>query len=176
MRLPEGEGSADIPRSAMFVCHFDASNCTFLPVLVFKKFLRAFVPILKFLFLLVPFPMIDPREEENGERPLIADQNGAIYCRTLHCSALQRELSPHRLFPEARIPKEMKQHSSSSPARASKPHLSPPSALVNTQSADILLWRRFRVALTASEALSRPQNKALIYANALSVTLAQVKF
>lgn len=142
----------------------------------FQKVPQSFCSDFKILFLLVPFPAIDPREEENGERPLLADQNGAIYCRTLHCSALQRELSPHRLFPEARIPKEMKQHSSSSLARASKPHLSPPSALVNTQSADILLWRRFRVALTASEALSRPQNKALIYANALSVTLAQVKF
>lgn len=133
----------------------------------FQKVPQSFWSDFKILFLLVPFPAIDPREEENGERPLLADQNGAIYCRTPHCSALQRELSPHRLFPEARIPKEMKQHSSSSPARASKPHLSPPSALVNTQSADILLRRRFRVALTASEALSRPQNKALIYANAL---------
>lgn len=144
---------------------------------LFQKVPESFCSDFKILFLLVHFPTIAPSGEENNERPLIADQNGAIYCRTLmHCSSFQRELSRHRLFPESQIPKELKQHSSSSPARASKPHLSPPSASVNTQTANALLWGRFRVALTAREPLSRPQNRALIYPNALSVTLAQVKF
>lgn len=58
MYFPEGQGTAEISVSTMFLCHFDTSNYVLSSCPPLKKVPEIFCSDFKILFLLVHFPMI----------------------------------------------------------------------------------------------------------------------